>query len=50
MTLSCNNDLCIRDVMTMTLSVDHRVVDGVMASKFINKIKYHLQNPKTLLQ
>lgn len=48
--VSVNNDLSIRDVMTMTLSVDHRVVDGVMASKFINKIKYHLQNPKTLLQ
>ncbi len=47
--VSGNNDLCIRDVMKMTLSVDHRVVDGVMASKFINKIKYHLQNPKTLV-
>jgi pyruvate dehydrogenase E2 component (dihydrolipoamide acetyltransferase) len=48
--VSANNDLSIRNVMTMTLSVDHRVVDGVMASKFVNKIKYHLQNPKTLLQ
>ncbi len=48
--VSDSNDLCIRDVMTMTLSVDHRVVDGVLASKFVNKIKYHLQNPKTLLQ
>jgi len=47
--VSDNNDLCIRDVMIMTLSVDHRVVDGVLASKFINKIKYHLQNPKTLV-
>jgi pyruvate dehydrogenase E2 component (dihydrolipoamide acetyltransferase) len=47
--VSSNNDLSIRDVMTMTLSVDHRIVDGVLASKFINKIKYHLQNPKTLV-
>jgi len=44
-----DHDLRIRDIMKMTLSVDHRVVDGVMAAKFINKIKYHLQNPKTLI-
>jgi pyruvate dehydrogenase E2 component (dihydrolipoamide acetyltransferase) len=47
--VSNSNDFSIRDVMKMTLSVDHRLVDGVLASKFINKIKYHLQNPKTLL-
>ena len=39
----------IRDMMKMTLSIDHRVVDGVAASQFVNKIRYHLQNPKTLL-
>jgi pyruvate dehydrogenase E2 component (dihydrolipoamide acetyltransferase) len=39
----------IRAMMKMTLSIDHRVVDGVAASQFVNKIKYHLQNPKTLL-
>jgi pyruvate dehydrogenase E2 component (dihydrolipoamide acetyltransferase) len=47
--VSPNNDLCIRNVMKMTLSIDHRAADGVLASKFTNKIKYHLQNPKTLL-
>ncbi len=44
-----DNALRIREMMKMTLSVDHRVVDGVMAARFLNKIKYHLQNPKTLL-
>ncbi len=44
-----DNALRIRDMMKMTLSIDHRVVDGVMAAQFVNKIKYHLQNPKTLL-
>ena len=44
-----NNDFWIRDMMKMTLSADHRIVDGTLAVKFINKIKYHLQNPKTLL-
>ncbi|UCH22513.1 MAG: 2-oxo acid dehydrogenase subunit E2 [Deltaproteobacteria bacterium] len=47
--VSNDNDLRIRDVMKMTLSIDHRVIDGATASKFINKIKYHLQHPKTLI-
>ena len=41
--------LRIRDMMKMTLSIDHRAVDGVTAAQFVNKVKYHLQNPKTLL-
>lgn len=44
-----DSTLRIRDMMGMTLSVDHRVVDGALAAQFVNKIKYHLQNPKTLL-
>jgi len=47
--VSETNDLCIRDAMKMTLSIDHRVTDGVTSSKFLNKIKYHLQHPKTLI-
>lgn len=41
--------LRIRDMVKMTLSVDHRALDGVLAAQFLNKIKYHLQNPKSLL-
>lgn len=47
--VSERNDISIRDVMKMTISADHRLIDGVLAAKFLNKIKYHLQNPKTLL-
>lgn len=47
--VSDNNDLSIRDVMKMTISADHRVIDGALAATFINTIKYHLQHPKTLL-
>ncbi|MCK5552933.1 MAG: 2-oxo acid dehydrogenase subunit E2 [Deltaproteobacteria bacterium] len=39
----------LRDMMTITLSVDHQVVDGMIASRFINKVKFHLENPKSLL-
>ena len=45
-----SSDICIREVMKMTLSIDHRVADGVSGSTFVNKIKYHLQNPKTLIK
>lgn len=36
-------------VMTMTLSVDHRVVDGAMAATFMGKLKERLEKPETLL-
>lgn len=39
----------IRDMMKITLSIDHRVADGIVASRFINKVKFHLENPKSLL-
>jgi pyruvate dehydrogenase E2 component (dihydrolipoamide acetyltransferase) len=38
----------IRDMMNMTLSADHRAVDGVLGSQFVNKIKHGLENPRTL--
>ena len=35
-------------MLTMTLSVDHRAVDGALAATFISRIKHHLENPETL--
>jgi len=32
-------------VMTMTLSADHRVVDGLLAAKFLGRLKEILENP-----
>jgi len=32
-------------VMTMTFSTDHRVVDGVLAAKFLGRLKAVLENP-----
>lgn len=42
-------EIRIRDMLTMTLSVDHRVVDGALAATFISRIKHHLENPETLV-
>ena len=47
--VAADNSLRIRDTMSMTLSADHRAIDGVLGSQFLNKIKYCLENPKSLL-
>jgi pyruvate dehydrogenase E2 component (dihydrolipoamide acetyltransferase) len=36
-------------VMTMTLSVDHRVVDGALAAQFMARLKDLLETPEKLL-
>lgn len=39
----------IRSIMKFTLSADHRLIDGVMASKFLSQMKHYLQLPKLLI-
>ena len=46
--VAADNSFQVRDTMCMTLSADHRAVDGVLGSKFVNRIKYGLENPQTL--
>ena len=36
----------IRQIMILSLSYDHRVIDGALAGKFLNRIKYFLENYK----
>lgn len=43
-----NDEVCIRSMLTLTLSVDHRIVDGALAARFIARIRHHLENPITL--
>jgi pyruvate dehydrogenase E2 component (dihydrolipoamide acetyltransferase) len=40
--------LAIRDMMNLTLSMDHRIGDGVLAAEFVNEIKRFLEDPQTL--
>jgi len=47
--VAADNSFQVRDMMCMTLSADHRAVDGVLGSKFVNRIKYGLENPRTLI-
>ncbi|HKR03228.1 MAG TPA: pyruvate dehydrogenase complex dihydrolipoamide acetyltransferase [Bacteroidia bacterium] len=47
--LVINGKLRIGNVMKVTLSCDHRVVDGVTGSKFLQTLKGFLENPVILL-
>ncbi|MFT4885169.1 MAG: pyruvate dehydrogenase E2 component (dihydrolipoamide acetyltransferase), partial [Natronomonas sp.] len=38
-----------RKVMTLSLSIDHRVIDGADAAQFVNTVKEYLENPELLL-
>jgi pyruvate dehydrogenase E2 component (dihydrolipoamide acetyltransferase) len=41
--------ISIRPILTATLSVDHRLIDGIMAAKFLKAIKEVLESPSLLL-
>lgn len=38
----------VRDMMSMTISLDHRVGDGVLAAKFVNRVRELLETPQHL--
>ncbi|MDG7056182.1 MAG: pyruvate dehydrogenase complex dihydrolipoamide acetyltransferase [Wolbachia endosymbiont of Meromenopon meropis] len=39
----------IVETIMVTLSVDHRTIDGVLGSSFLNLFKYYIENPLTVL-
>jgi 2-oxoglutarate dehydrogenase complex dihydrolipoamide succinyltransferase (E2) component len=43
------NQIVIRDMTYLSVSFDHRVLDGAMAAEFMNVIKQYLEDPKLLL-
>jgi len=40
-----DNSITVRPVMNLTLTVDHRAMDGVLGAKFLTEIKERLENP-----
>ena len=44
-----NGQIVPGNVMKITLSCDHRVVDGVSGSLFLNTFKEYMENPATML-
>ena len=43
------NEIVIRDIMNITGSFDHRVIDGAIGAPFLQKIREVLENPELLL-
>ena len=44
-----NGKVEIRQLLKLTLSCDHRSVDGAVGSRFLNTLKAYLENPVTML-
>jgi pyruvate dehydrogenase E2 component (dihydrolipoamide acetyltransferase) len=42
-------EVVVRNVMSMTLSVDHRVIDGALGAQLLEAIVNHLENPMGML-
>jgi pyruvate dehydrogenase E2 component (dihydrolipoamide acetyltransferase) len=44
-----DGELKVATVMSTTLSVDHRVIDGALGANLLNAIKDNLENPMSML-
>jgi len=44
-----NGEFAVGQMMSLSLSFDHRVIDGALGQQFINDIKRLLENPRLLL-
>ena len=38
-----------QDIISVTLSADHRMIDGAIGAKFLEKISYNIENPGIML-
>jgi pyruvate dehydrogenase E2 component (dihydrolipoamide acetyltransferase) len=47
--VGADGELAVATVMSVTLSVDHRVIDGALGAEFLNAIKENLENPIGML-
>lgn len=44
-----NGEVVIRPIMNLTVSVDHRIIDGALAAQFMKRLKDLLENPYLIL-
>jgi pyruvate dehydrogenase E2 component (dihydrolipoamide acetyltransferase) len=47
--VGADGELAVATVMSTTLSVDHRVIDGALGAHLLQAIKDNLENPMTML-
>jgi pyruvate dehydrogenase E2 component (dihydrolipoamide acetyltransferase) len=44
-----NDEIVVRSIMNISLCIDHRIIDGGDAGRFLNKLRQYLQEPMLLL-
>ena len=44
-----NGEITIRPIMNLSLTYDHRILDGAPAARFLQKIQFYVENPALLL-
>jgi len=44
-----DGEIVVRDIMYLSISLDHRVVDGAVGARFMNVLKELLENPPLML-
>ena len=44
-----DGEIVIRPMMNLTISIDHRILDGVIAATFLQSLKNYIENPINLL-
>lgn len=47
--VNADGELGVATVMSVTLSVDHRVIDGALGAQFLTAVKNNLENPISML-
>ena len=47
--VGADGELTVATVMSVTMSVDHRVIDGALGAQFLEQIVQNLENPMTML-
>ena len=47
--VALNGEVVVRPMMTVTLTVDHRAVDGAPAAEFLGSVKALLEDPALAL-
>jgi pyruvate dehydrogenase E2 component (dihydrolipoamide acetyltransferase) len=43
------DDVAVRPIMSITISADHRVIDGVVAARFLSDLVQGIESPESLL-
>ena len=44
-----NGEIKIKPIMNISVTVDHRIIDGLEAAKFLNTLKKYIENPISML-